>query len=78
MSSISFEIKEHLGILSTSKSNWTREVNIVSWNKRPARLDIRDWNPEHNKMSRGVGLNKDEVLALKDLLNDIDFSELAI
>lgn len=41
MSEIRFEIKKHLGVLSTRESGWTKEANIISWNDGPAKLDIR-------------------------------------
>lgn len=69
---VTFEIIDHIGKLSTSSSGWTREVNIVAWNGRQGRLDIRDWDPEHQKMSRGIGLNGTEVSVLKDLLQEFD------
>lgn len=69
---VTFEILEHIGSLSTSNSGWRREVNIVAWNGRQARLDIRDWNPEHTKMSRGVGLNGTETENLLALLRDFN------
>jgi hypothetical protein len=65
----SFKIVRHVGVLSTSPRGWTREVNIVSWNAKPARLDIRDWAPDHEKMSRGVALNGHETDQLKVLLS---------
>lgn len=65
---VTFERLQHIGILSTSNSGWNREVNIVAWNGRQPRLDIRDWNPAHTKMSRGVGLNAAETDNLKALL----------
>ncbi len=75
---VSFNIVESLGVLSTSTNGWTKEVNIVSWNDRPAKLDIRDWNPEHNKMSRGIGLNATETAGLYELLQNTEISSLGI
>ena len=69
---VTFEIMDHIGSLSTSASGWQREVNIVAWNGKQARLDIRDWNPEHTKMSRGIGLNGIEVENLTALLNSFN------
>ena len=69
---VTYEIIEHIGRLSTGSSGWSREVNIVAWNGRQARLDIRDWDPDHKKMSRGIGLNGTEVAVLTELLNDFD------
>ena len=75
---VSFNIVESLGVLSTSTNGWTKEVNVVSWNDRPAKLDIRDWNPDHNKMSRGIGLNATEVAGLYELLQNTEISSLGI
>lgn len=75
---VSFNIVESLGVLSTSTNGWTKEVNIVSWNDRPAKLDIRDWNPDHNKMSRGIGLNATETAGLYELLQNTEISSLGI
>ncbi len=69
---IRFEIISHLGSLGISKSGWKRELNIVSWNGKAPRLDIRDWNPEHTKMGRGVGLNGAETENMLALLQGFD------
>lgn len=75
---LNFNIQRHLGVLSTSKSGWTKEVNLVSWNDRPGKLDIRDWNPEHEKMGKGLTLNGSEVAYLTDILKDFDIAEAGI
>ena len=59
---ITFEIIESLAVLSVnSKSSWTKELNMVSWNGSAAKYDIREWDPEHKKMSRGITLSADEA-----------------
>lgn len=73
---VTYNIIEHIGKLSTSSSGWSREVNIVAWNGRQGRLDIRDWDPEHKKMSRGIGLNGTEVAVLTELLQRFDSNRL--
>ena len=40
----------------------------MSWNGREPKYDIREWSPEHDKMGKGVTLSKEELDALKDLL----------
>lgn len=63
---IEFRIVGHIGVLSESKSGWTKEINLVSWNGNEAKIDIRDWSPEHDKMSRGITLTQSEFeLAVK-------------
>lgn len=67
-SEISFEIIETLGVLSTSTKGWTKELNLISWNGREPKYDLREWSPEHDKMGKGVTLSKDELDALKGIL----------
>ena len=69
MDDIDYEIVMQLGLLSQSGAGWTKEVNLISWNGRTPKYDIRDWSPGHQKMGRGVTLSREEVLALRDLLN---------
>ena len=72
MAEIKYEIIKQVGVLSTSASGWTKELNLVSWNDREPKYDLRDWAADHEKMSRGATLSKDELLALKTLLNTIE------
>ena len=65
---ISFEIIETLGVLSTSTKGWTKELNLISWKGREPKYDLREWSPEHDKMGKGVTLSKEELDALKGIL----------
>jgi hypothetical protein len=42
------------------------------WNDREPKYDVRDWSADHEKMGKGVTLSKEELLALKELLNTIE------
>ena len=70
MNQINYEIKKHIGIISESKNGWTKELNLVSWNDNDPKYDIRDWNPTHDKMSRGITLTEKEAYELSSLLNE--------
>lgn len=69
MAELTFEITEHLGVLSKSARGWTKELNKISWNERDPKYDIREWNPDHTRMGKGVTLTDDEVDSLRKLLN---------
>lgn len=69
MAELTFEIVEHLGILSESSRGWTKELNKVSWNERGAKYDIREWNPDHTRMGKGVTLTDEEAENLRRILN---------
>ena len=66
-SEFKYEIKKYLGVLSTSRQGWKKEVNVISWNGRPEKIDIREWSPEHDKMSKGLSLTADEMDELVDI-----------
>lgn len=63
-SSVTWEIKEHIGILKEGKKGWNREFNLISWNEAAPKFDIRDWSKEHDKCSRGITLHREELLKL--------------
>jgi hypothetical protein len=44
---ITFEITKSLCILAGSAKGWTKELNLVSWNGREPKYDIREWSPDH-------------------------------
>ena len=72
VSKINYEIIKKIRALSTSTWGWTKELNLISWNEREPKYDLRDWAPEHEKMGKGVTLTKEDLLALKELLNTIE------
>jgi hypothetical protein len=72
MSEIKFEIIKKIGVLSKSGSGWEKQLNLVSWNDREAKYDIREWAPDGEKMGKGVTLTKEELLALKMLLGEME------
>ena len=75
-SDVTFEITQHIGVISEYPTSWKKELNIVAWNGGNKKLDVRDWCPEHEHMSRGVTLHKDEAIRLRDLLNSFDFNTM--
>ena len=68
MADIKFEITKQIGVLSEGGRGWTKELNMVSWNGRDAKFDIRDWSPDHEKMGKGVTLTHDEAKLLCKLI----------
>lgn len=66
---INYEVVENIGTLATYKSGWRKELNLISWNEGKPKLDIRDWDPDHEHMSRGITLHESEAEILCDLLS---------
>lgn len=79
MADIKYEIVRKIGVLSKAASGWTKEINLISWNDREPKYDIRDWSAESapnpdvpRKMGKGVTFSRDELLALRELLNGLE------
>ena len=76
MAEFTYEVVEELGVLSETARGWTKEFNLISWNGREPKYDIREWAPEREKMGKGVTLSGDEAAALKGLLANVDFEAM--
>jgi len=72
MSEIKYEIIEKVGELSRSASGWGKELNLISWNDREPKYDLRDWSGDGSKMGKGVTMTREELVALKELLNSME------
>ncbi len=68
----SFKIEEKIGVISTQKSGWNLELNFVSWGQYAPKYDIRTWDPQHEKMGKGITLKKEELKSLRDILNGMN------
>ncbi len=69
MAEIKYEIKETIGTLSENSKGWSKELNLISWNDREPKYDLRDWAPEHEKMGKGLTLSMEELKELKAILD---------
>lgn len=72
MSDIKFEIIKKIGELSKSSKGWAKELNLVSWNDRDPKYDIREWSPDGQTMGKGVTLTGEELRVLRDILNQME------
>lgn len=60
----SYEIVEEIAVLSDNARGWRKEFNLVSWNGRPPKFDLRDWSADHEKMGKGITLTNEEFEVL--------------
>lgn len=69
---VTFEIVDHIGVIQEYPNGWRKELNKVSWNGNPPKFDIREWDPNHERMSRGVTLSLREMDQIRGLMNAHD------
>jgi len=68
---ITSTIEKHIGIYSETEGvSMIGELNLVSWNGREAKFDIRRWTPDHEKCSRGATLTAEELEKLYEVLKN--------
>ena len=64
-----YDIVEEIGVLSENAKGWRKEINLISWNGAAPKYDIREWAPDREKMGKGITLTKEELSALKKLID---------
>lgn len=69
MAEFKYEVVEKIAVLSESSKGWTKELNLISWNDRDPKYDIREWSPDGSKMGKGITLSDEEVAILKKALD---------
>jgi hypothetical protein len=72
MADVTFDIRRKVGVLADTGKGWKKELNIISWNGREPKLDVREWSSDHSKMKKGITLSKNEASLLLVLLSKID------
>ncbi|MBQ8612414.1 MAG: hypothetical protein IJ412_12010 [Oscillospiraceae bacterium] len=72
MAEFKYEIVKEVATLSSAANGWQRKLNLISWNDREPKYDIRDWSPDGSKMGKGISLSTEEVIMLKEILDDLD------
>ena len=72
MAEFKYEITERIAVLSQNPKGWERQLNMVSWNDREPKYDIRDWSPDGSKMGKGISLSHDEIAILKNILDELE------
>ena len=72
MAEIKYDIVNSIGTISENSKGWKKELNLISWNDRAPKYDLRDWSGDNQKMGKGITMTKEELIALKTLLNEMD------
>ena len=74
MKDIQYEIVEEIAVLSTSESGYTKEINLISWNGKEPKYDIRSFSPNREECGKGVTLTETEagklLAALEKVLSE--------
>ncbi len=70
---ITYDIMEHIAVLGEvggRDEKWTKEINVGAWNGGKPKIDVRDWDENHERMSRGITLTEDQAMKMTKALVD--------
>lgn len=65
-----FEIIDQIAVISR-RGTWSLELNVVKWGEHEPKYDLRTWNDDHSKCSRGITLNEEEARTLMIAIGDM-------
>ena len=74
MAEFKYEVVETLGRADCA-DEMCIELNLVKWGNRKPMLDLRKWNDDHTRMSKGFSVTKEEIDALREMLDNLADSE---
>lgn len=70
MTGITLEVIRKIAVLNGSEAGYTKELNLVSWNGREPKYDLRTWSPEGIAL-KGLTLTEEEAKELYKALGDM-------
>ena len=71
MKDIQYEIVKEIAVLSTGESGYTKEINLISWNGKEPKYDIRSFSPNRETCGKGVTLTEAEAEKLLAALEKV-------
>ena len=70
-----YEIVKPLGVLSERTIQgepWVLEANLIAWNGRAPKIDIRSWDKRtHSQMTKGITLTNKEAETLAEIVRGL-------
>ncbi|MGN0714932.1 MAG: YdbC family protein [Anaerovoracaceae bacterium] len=62
-----FKIIDQIAVISR-RGTWSLELNVVKWGEHEPKYDLRTWNDDHSKCSKGITLTENEAGVLLNAL----------
>ena len=67
---MTMEVIKKIAVLNDSDAGYTKELNLVSWNGREPKIDLRTWSPEGIAL-KGLTLTEEEAKELYKALGNM-------
>lgn len=66
---MNFEIVKTLLSLP-AEGTFHKELNVIKWGDNKPKLDLRGWNDDHTKMTKGITLTDEEAEAFAETIRN--------
>ena len=76
MAKIVKEVKQVFGFLGEDQDYSKKQLTLTSWGVYSPKFDIRTWSEDYEKAGKGMTFTAQELIALKELLNQLPLEEL--
>lgn len=70
MADFTFDVLEKCGTIS-KREGWAKELRVVSYNGNEPKYDIREWNSDDTRMSKGITLTFEELTELYTVIGKV-------
>ena len=68
-------VRARLAIIrENTKTGWKRLLTVTQWGGGKFKLDVRDWNPEMTRATKGMTFTRSEAMKLRDVLAVLDLN----
>ena len=67
---MTMNVIKKIAVISDEDEGYRKELNLVSWNGREPKYDLRKWAPNRQPL-KGITMTEDEAKELQRVLNDM-------
>ena len=75
MAKFSKEVKQVFGFLGEDQDYSKKQLTLTSWGVYAPKFDIRTWDEDYEKAGKGMTFSAQELIALKELLNQLTLED---
>jgi len=61
MKDFTVRIEERIALLTGEEKRWRKELNLIGWNGKEPKYDIRNWSADHKVIGKGIALTFTEL-----------------
>lgn len=68
-SKYNFKINEEIAVISKRESGgWSLELNVVTFNDKEAKYDLREWRNDHTQLRPGARFSESDLRPLMEVI----------